>query len=55
MGKNWKVLVILIGFILLANGVLNIWDDARVLTYDLTSVFSGLGFIILGIFLKSNQ
>jgi hypothetical protein len=30
----------------LLNGLGNIADDARVLTYDITSVLAGIGFII---------
>ena len=41
-----KALLIL-GVLLLINGVGNIIDDARVLTYDLTAIFAGLGFVIL--------
>ena len=35
------------GVLLLINGVGNIVDDARVLTYDLTAIFTGIGFVAL--------
>jgi hypothetical protein len=50
-----KIMVIVIGIILMAIGALNIWDDARVFTYDLTSLFAGLGFILLGAFYKNHK
>ena len=25
----------------------NIWDDSRVLVYDLTAIFAGIGFIVI--------
>lgn len=49
MNKTIKILLIVIGALLLVNGIGNIIDDSRVLTYDITSVLSGIGFIILAI------
>ena len=43
--KNW--LILLVGVLLLINGFGNIVDDSRVLTYDITSVLSGLGFVLI--------
>ena len=47
MKKSMKIALGVIGVLLVLNGVLNIIDDARVLTYDIASVLSGIGFIIL--------
>ncbi|HLV31311.1 MAG TPA: hypothetical protein VKY57_07070 [Chitinispirillaceae bacterium] len=48
MNKKIKIGFIVIGLLLIINGAGNIIDDSRVLTYDITSVFSGLGFFLLG-------
>jgi len=53
MNKIKTVSLIVIGVLLLINGFGNIIDDSRVLTYDITSVLSGIGFIILGISKKN--
>ena len=47
MNKKFSRVLIVIGVLLLINGIGNIIDDSRVLTYDITSILSGLGFIIL--------
>ncbi|MBN2628133.1 MAG: hypothetical protein JXA95_15800 [Spirochaetales bacterium] len=41
------IALIVIGVLLLLNGFGNIMDDGRVLTYDLTSILSGAGLLIL--------
>ena len=46
MSKITKITLSIIGVLLLLNGLVNIVDDARVLTYDITSVLAGIGFII---------
>jgi hypothetical protein len=48
MNNKAKIALILIGILLLINGIGNIIDNARVLTYDIASILSGIGFIILG-------
>lgn len=48
MSKATKSTLIVIGVLLLLNGIGNIIDDARILTYDIASVLSGIGFIIVG-------
>ncbi len=53
IGNAKKISLLIIGILLFLNGTLNIIDDARVLTYDITSILSGLGFIILSINLKN--
>ena len=47
MSKTAKITLVVIGVMLFLNGVLNIIDDARVLTYDIASILSGLGFVII--------
>lgn len=47
MNKTIKLILLVIGIILLLLGFGNIWDDARVLVYDLTAIFAGIGFIII--------
>lgn len=48
MNKPTRITLTIIGIFLLINGVGNIVDDARVLTYDITSILAGIGFIMLG-------
>ena len=43
--KNISLLIV--GILLILNGFANIVDDSRVLTYDITSILSGLGFILV--------
>ncbi len=45
--KKTKLILFIIGLLLLINGIGNIIDDARVLVYDLTAIFSGIGFIVI--------
>jgi hypothetical protein len=47
MSKKTKKILLAMGVLLLINGFGNIIDDERVLTYDLTSIFSGIGFLTL--------
>lgn len=47
MNKSKKVLLMVIGILLIFNGILNIIDDSRVLVYDITSILSGIGFVII--------
>ena len=49
MQKLTKVLLGIISVLLILNGLLNIWDDARVLVYDITSILAGIGFFIVNI------
>lgn len=49
MNKKVKTALTVIGILLLINGIGNIIDDARVLTYDITAVLSGVGFILVTI------
>jgi ABC-type transport system involved in multi-copper enzyme maturation permease subunit len=47
MKPIYKHILLAIGTLLLILGFGNIWDDSRVLVYDLTAILSGLGFIVL--------
>ena len=49
MNKIKKITVITIGILLLLNGLLNIIDDGTILTYDIASILSGIGFIIVSL------
>ena len=47
MNKTIKIALTIIGILLVVNGLLNIVDDGTILTYDITSLLSGIGFIIV--------
>ncbi|MBT8360082.1 MAG: hypothetical protein KJO32_03935 [Deltaproteobacteria bacterium] len=47
MMKSTKIAVIVVGVFLIFNGVANIVDDSRVLTYDITSILAGIGFVLV--------
>lgn len=47
MSKTIKISLIVIGILLLINGIGNIIDDSRILTYDIASILSGVGFILI--------
>jgi hypothetical protein len=49
MNKTTKTMLIIIGILLLLNGLLNIIDDGTILTYDIASILSGIGFVIVGV------
>ena len=49
MSKTIKIILVIIGILLLLNGVLNIIDDATILTYDIASILAGIGFIIVSL------
>ena len=53
MQKIAKITLIIIGILLLLNGVLNIIDDASVVTYDIASILSGIGFFVVGLSSKN--
>ena len=52
MNKIIKITLIIIGVLLLGNGLLNIVDDGTVLTYDIASILSGIGFILVVVYKK---
>ncbi len=47
MNKTAKITLLVLGILLLLLGFGNIWDDSRVLVYDLTAIFAGIGFIVI--------
>ena len=47
MKKNTNTIILIIGILLILVGVANIIDDARILTYDITSILAGIGFVLL--------
>ncbi len=47
MNKKIKIALLIIGILLVINGLANIVEDARVLTYDITSILSGIGLILI--------
>jgi len=49
MKKAKKITLMIIGILLLLNGLLNIVDDGTILTYDIASILSGIGFIIISL------
>lgn len=46
MKRMIRVLLLVIGSLLVLNGLGNIVDDSRVLTYDITSILAGIGFVL---------
>ena len=53
MNKTTKISLFIIASLLIFNGLMNIVDDGRILSYDIASILSGIGFIILSITKKS--
>jgi len=53
MKKTTQMALALIGILLLLNGLLNIVDDGTVRTYDIASILSGIGFIIVSLSKKA--
>ncbi|MBC8192811.1 MAG: hypothetical protein H8E18_10545 [FCB group bacterium] len=47
MNRKLKTTVMIIGILLLLNALLNIIDDSRLLTFDITSILAGIGFIVM--------
>jgi hypothetical protein len=45
MNNIARMTVLAMGILLLLLGFGNIWDDSRVLVYDLTAICAGVGFI----------
>ena len=51
MQRLAKVSLITVAILLVLNGLLNIIDDGRVLTYDIASILSGIGLAMVNILL----
>ena len=47
MSRTIKISLRAIGILLAIVGFGNIVDDARVLTYDITAILAGVGFILI--------
>ena len=47
MQKLAKLLLVVVASFLVLNGLLNIVDDGTVLAYDIASILSGVGFVIV--------
>jgi len=47
MQKLAKVSLVVVAILLVLNGLFNIIDDGRVLVYDIASILSGIGFVIV--------
>ncbi len=47
MKKLSKKPLMIVAILLILNGLLNIIDDGRVLVYDIASILSGIGFVII--------
>jgi ABC-type transport system involved in multi-copper enzyme maturation permease subunit len=45
--KVANIVLIILGAFLVFNGFINIVDDGVVLAYDITSILSGVGFILI--------
>lgn len=52
MNKAIKVILIIVAVLLMFNGFINIVDNGRILAYDITSILSGIGFILISILKK---
>jgi len=53
MNKTTKILLFIIAGFLIFNGLINISDNGRVLAYDIASILSGIGFIIVSLSKKA--
>jgi hypothetical protein len=51
MQKLVRILLTIVAILLILNGLLNIVDNGRVLTYDIASILSGIGFAIVNFML----
>ena len=47
MKKTINGVIVISGMFLVLNGLMNIFDNGMVLAYDITSILSGLGFILV--------
>jgi hypothetical protein len=54
MQKLTKYSLIITAVLLVLNGLLNIIDDGMVRTYDIASILSGIGFLLVSFNKKNN-
>jgi hypothetical protein len=47
MSKGTKIVLFVIAILLIFNGLINVVDNGSILAYDIASVLSGFGFIIV--------
>jgi hypothetical protein len=52
MQKTMKLSLIIVAVLLVFNGLLNIFDDGTVMSYDITTILSGVGFGIVSFFFR---
>ena len=45
--KVTNIILMILGAFLVFNGFINIVDDGVILAYDITSILSGVGFILI--------
>jgi len=55
MQKLAKISLTVVAVLLILNGLLNIIDDGRVLTYDIASILSGVGLSIVNFLLPKKS
>ena len=49
MSKTTKISLLIIAGLLVVNGLINIFDNGGILAYDIASILSGIGFIIVAL------
>lgn len=52
MKKITKGVLVVIGVLLILNGLINISDNGTVLAYDITTILAGIGFSLVVILLN---
>ena len=55
MMKFITISIFTVGILLIMNGIVNIIDDSRILTYDITSILSGIGFLFISRLKRSSS
>ncbi|MDD3723762.1 MAG: hypothetical protein PHW92_15005 [Lutibacter sp.] len=53
MNKTIKISLLIIAGLLVFNGLINIFDNGGVLSYDIASILSGIGFIVVAVSKKA--
>ncbi len=52
MKKLLIILLFITACLLIFNGLINIVDNGSILSYDISSILSGIGFVITALFLR---
>jgi len=55
MKKITKGVLMVVGVLLILNGLINISDNGTVLAYDITTILAGIGFGLVVILLSSQK